>query len=132
MEHDGAIDLVWGGDERRFRLAIDQCLALEERRGCGLAEIRQRLATDRWHIDDIRETLRLGLIGGGVDGKLARELIDRHCGAGKLYDGVIVALAVITAAVVSPRAEPPVGKAGAAAAPETDSPPPPSMEPAQR
>lgn len=128
---DGSIDLLWGGDERRFRLAIAQCLALEERRGCGLREIWHRLGSDRWAVDDVRETIRLGLIGGGTEPKAAAALVETFCGDGQLYAGVIVAFSIISQAIAAPADEPPVGKAGAAAAPETGSPPPPSGEPAQ-
>lgn len=107
------VEFTWGGDLRTFRLTIPNCLALEEKCKCGLAEIRERLTSDRWHVVDVVEPLRLGLIGAGVDGKKARELVDTYCGDGQLQKNSLAAFIVVTAAMAAPENEPSVGKAPA-------------------
>lgn len=129
---DGSVSIVWGGDERTFRLAIDQCLALEEKRGCGLRELWMRLGSDGWYVEDIRESIRLGLLGAGVEPKEARRLVDLHCSDGHLFKSVLAAFTIVSAAIAAPEGEQQVGKEGAAAAPGTDSPLPPSTEQAQQ
>lgn len=114
MSVDATIEFTWGGDLRTFRLAIAQCLALEEKRSCGLAEVKGRLEADKWYIDDVRQPLRLGLIGAGTDAKQAQKLVDEFCADGKLMDSVLAAYAVICAAISAPANEPPVGKQTAA------------------
>jgi hypothetical protein len=77
MSSDGAIELVWGDGEQRFRLGIGQFRELQERvNGRRLAigapmvgpmSLANALrANDAWP-DDVREVLRLGLIGGGME-----------------------------------------------------------------
>lgn len=112
---DGSVTFTWGGDERRFRLPIDQCLALEEKRGCGLAEIRMRLVEGRWYVADVRETIRLGLMGVGVEALPARQLVDEFCSDGRLQESVLAAVVIVSAALVSPENEPAVGNGEAAA-----------------
>lgn len=132
MSRDGRIDVLFAGDERTFRLAIDQLLALEEKCQCGAAEILWRLQNQRWHVRDVRETIRLGLVGAGVDPKFALRLVDEHAGDGRLLDCVLTASYILMAALMGdPREK--VGKeeaAGDASEAMDASPPPRSVEPA--
>jgi len=131
----GEVRMVWAGDERVFRLAIANCLALEERRGCGLSSILTRLESGGWWVDDVRETLRIALTGGGMDAKAARKLVDDHCSDGRLQESVLTAYIVVSAAISAPTHEPEVGKDQAAGDPveATDaSPLPPLSEPVQQ
>lgn len=131
MSRDARISLVWAGDERVFRLAIGEALSLEQNRDSGLAEILARLSGPGWRIADIRETLRLGLIGGGMEGARARTLVEDNVRPGQLAEHVLYARAVLMAAIVGNPGEK-VGKTKAAtdAAGPEGFPPPPSMEPA--
>ncbi|QPC43488.1 gene transfer agent family protein [Kaustia mangrovi] len=127
MSRDASVTFTWAGDERTFRLAIKEALALEDRRDCGLAEIAGRLSSARWRIDDIREPLRLGLIGAGLDAAKARKLVEDNVVPGRLAEHVLAARAVLMASLVGDPNEP-VGKEEAAE--ETgESPPPASTEP---
>ena len=76
MSADGSISLIWGDGEHVFRLAIGQFRELQEKvNGRRLALggqmvgpmslLNQLRANDAWP-DDIRDVLRLGLIGGGM------------------------------------------------------------------
>lgn len=131
MSADGSIELAFGGDARRFRLGIAELIALQDKRSSGPMEIVARLQYGSWRVEDIVETIRIGLIGGGADAKAARTLVEDNVRPGRITEHALTALAILLAAV---QGEPddPVGKNQAAAdAPEpTGFPPPPSTEPA--
>ncbi len=133
MSRDGSITLTWGDGEHRFRLAIGQLRELQEKCNAGPAEIAGRLADGRWRINDVRETVRLGLIGGGMALGDAHKLTVRYVEERPWLESVPAAQAVLMAALVGAPEEP-VGKDQAAEA-ETEavtdaSPSPPSTEPA--
>lgn len=67
MNRDGSIILPWGGEDRPFRLGTRELEKLQEARDCGPYVLLDRLLTGRWFVQDIREVLRWGLIGGGVE-----------------------------------------------------------------
>lgn len=64
---DGTGILVrpFGGEERQFLLGIDGVRALQTKTDCGPVELIRRYATGSWRIDDVREALFQGLVGGG-------------------------------------------------------------------
>jgi hypothetical protein len=80
MSRDASVALDFAGDRRTFRLAIGQLRALQESCDAGPLQIYRRLLDGAWRIDDLRETLRLGLIGGGTTDatatRLVRETVD--------------------------------------------------------
>ena len=133
MSRDGSITLVWGDGEHRFRLAIGQLRELQEKCDAGPAEIANRLADGRWRVNDVRETIRLGLIGGGTAPADAHRLTVRYVEERPWLESVPAAQVELMAALVGAPEEP-VGKAEAAEAETgatTDaSPSPPSTEPA--
>lgn len=101
MAINGEIELNWGDGEHKFNVAKLKCvLELEEKCGVGFAEIYQRLTQGKWHYNDIRETLRLGLIGGGMMPDKASMLINRYCDDRPFAENVLPAQAVIMAALV--------------------------------
>lgn len=76
MSADGSITLVWGDGEHLFRFAIGQFRELQEnvnRRRIAIGApmvgpmslVRLLQANDAWP-DDIRDVLRIGLVGGGM------------------------------------------------------------------
>lgn len=114
MSRGGEIELEWGGSEYRFRLAIGQLRELQDKTNAGPMELLRRLMDGRWRIDDAREVLRLGLIGGGAKVDEAARLVRVHFdeyGYPPVYH-VGIAQAVLGAALFGPEDEP-VGKAGA-------------------
>jgi hypothetical protein len=66
MSRDGSITLIYGDGEHRFRLPIGQLVELEEKCGAGLPDIFLRLQLGKWKVNEPREILRLGLVGGGM------------------------------------------------------------------
>lgn len=129
---DGSVELVFAGDLRKFRLSIENLIVLQERCGAGPLAIANRLRDGTWRIEDVIETLRLGLIGGGEKtsewAKTARKLVEDNVRPGRITEHVLAATAVLLMALHSP-ADDPVGKdeAGTEKA-QTGSPPQNSTE----
>lgn len=99
MSGDGSLTQTWGDGEHTFRLRIGELRALEDKRNAGSFEIYRRLADGTWRVDDIVETLRLGLIGGGTPAVLALGLVAKYVGPTTYLENLIVARAVIMAAL---------------------------------
>jgi hypothetical protein len=131
MSADAKITLIWYDGEDDFRLGIGEIRALQEKTSAGPETLRRRLVSGEWFIDDIRETIRLGLIGAGCKPSDAMEKVRRGVDARPLGENVLIAAMIVAAAVVGVP-EDPVGKAPAegAATEVTDaSPSPLSTEP---
>lgn len=76
MSADGSITLVWGDGENKFRFAIGQFRELQEKINHRRLAIGAPLvgpmsllnllkSSDAWP-DDVRDVLRIGLVGGGM------------------------------------------------------------------
>lgn len=102
MSADASITMAWGDGEHRFRLAIGQLRELQDKCGAGPAEILRRVADGTWRVDDLREVLRLGLIGGGKAPLEALALVQRYVDERPLLESVMPARAVLLAALVGP------------------------------
>jgi hypothetical protein len=88
MSADGSVDLFFGDDKYRFRLAIGQFRELQEkvnarRVAIGATAIGPQTllglvrAGDVWP-DDLRDILRLGLVGGGMKQAEAHRLLSNN------------------------------------------------------
>src|SRR5262245_21292872 len=95
MSADGSVTHQWGDGERTFRLRIGELRELEAKRESGSFEIYQRLAGGTWRVDDITETLRLGLIGGGVAPMLALGLVAKYVQPTSFLVNVVIARTVL-------------------------------------
>lgn len=130
MSGDAKVTLAWYEGEDDFRLGIGEIRTLQDKTGAGPDALRRRLLDGGWFVDDIRETIRLGLIGAGLAPSAAMEKVKRGVDARPLGENVLLAAMIITAAVVGVPDDP-VGKAPAEeAATEATaaSPSPPSTE----
>jgi hypothetical protein len=79
VSRDGKVTFAWGdGEEHTFRLSIGQWDDLQEETECGPFELFRRMAAGSWRVKDIRQTLRLGLMGGGMQAIPATSLVARH------------------------------------------------------
>ena len=67
---------VWKGGEHTFKLRIGEFRALQSATNVGPLFLLGRIAGSQWFVDDIIETIRLGLIGGGVGEVAAKKLVD--------------------------------------------------------
>lgn len=105
------LTLNWVGGEHEFLLRIGELRALQEKTDAGPLELMHRIVEGRWRVDDLFETLRLGLIGGGMLGrdaqKLVSEMFERH----PLTRFALPAQAVLISALSGPvEGEPDQGK----------------------
>jgi hypothetical protein len=113
MSRSASIPLVFGDGEHTFRLGIGQLAELDEKCDAGPMEQLARMQAGTWRIKDLRETIRLGLIGGGLPAADAFRLVQRYVDERPLAESVPIAMAVLYACVVGdPGDEPGEGEAG--------------------
>ena len=67
MSRNAEVTLAWGDGEYKFRLGIGEVRELQEKTSCGPYFLLGRVDGGQWFIDDLRETIRIGLIGGGLE-----------------------------------------------------------------
>jgi len=115
MAANGEITLQWGDGEHKFNIARLRCvLELEEKCDCGIAEIIARLRDGKWKFNDIRETIRLGLIGANqVTPDKALMLVQRYVDDRPWSENVLPAQAILFAALVGVIGDNPEKKAQA-------------------
>jgi hypothetical protein len=101
MSRDGSITETFGDGEHLFRLAIGQLRELQEACDAGPPLIARRLWSSEWRVDDVRETIRLGLVGGGMDSVKAAVLTKRYVDdrPGEWGRNAVLAQAVLAAAL---------------------------------
>ena len=97
-----SVRLTWPGGEHDFALPIGQLRALQDRCDAGPAHIITRLATGSWRVDDVIQTIRLGLEGGGLAKDEARKLTELHVEQAPLARSVMLAQMVLMDAVYGP------------------------------
>lgn len=139
MSRSASVTLEWADGEYPFRLAIGQIEELQEKTDCGPYFLLNRLLNGTWRVHDARETIRLGLIGGGMTPADALKLVKRYVDDRPLLESVKPAAAILSAACIgAPDGEAP-GKDKAARAKDrkpsaemASFPSPPGMEPVQQ
>ncbi|WP_313349787.1 gene transfer agent family protein [Paracoccus sp. (in: a-proteobacteria)] len=67
----------WPGGEHAFRLGLGELRAIQQNTDCGPEYLRARIDSGLWHVDDLREVFRNGLIGGGMGHVEALKLVDK-------------------------------------------------------
>jgi hypothetical protein len=117
MSADGSVKIVWGGEERRFRLAIGQLRELQETINRNRGEhpigpwslLQLVMKGDAWP-DDLREVLRLGLIGGGAKSHLVPGLLKRYFEEQPLLWASVPCLQILKAALIGDESDPVTAK----------------------
>lgn len=113
-KRNAAVDLDFGGRRYRFRLAMGGLEELQELTGAGPYRCLQRLLAGEWHVQDVRDTLRIGLMGGGLTPNEAGNLTRRY--VEERPDWILnatLAIAVLSAALAGAPEEEPSKKGGA-------------------
>lgn len=100
------IRLAWVGGEHDFALALGQLRALQANTGAGPEELLNRMAAGTWRVDDLIETLRQGLLGGGVPAEEAGPLLLRLADLHGLIAFRETAFRVLAAALRGPKGDP--------------------------
>lgn len=70
--------IVWAGGEHTFFLGIGEIRALQKACDAGPFVVYGRLVSGQWHVEDVFDTIRLGMIGGGATEAEARDAVERH------------------------------------------------------
>jgi len=113
MSRSGKIEIEWAdlqgagaGGRHVFRLPIAQLEELQEKCDAGPQQIMRRIHEGTWRVRDITETIRLGLIGGGMPSVDAAKLTSRYVTDGALSENVLTAQVIIMAALAGVPDEP--------------------------
>lgn len=106
------IDLTWADGTYPFCLPLAQLEELQTLCDAGPAVISGRLEAATWRVGDIYHTLRLGLIGGGMEPVKALRLCKLYVLDRPWLENVLPAHAVIQAVLIG-RSDEPVGKSAA-------------------
>lgn len=110
MSADASVSLFFGDGEQRFRIAIGEFRELQEkvngrRIEAGMPAIGPTTlanllrANDAWP-DDVRDVLRIGLVGGGMKPAEAHRLLVRHFDGKPPIEFYLTAFTVLMAAFV--------------------------------
>lgn len=78
MNNQGQITESWGDGRYDFRLTVNGIIELEQKCDAPFAVIFGRLNGGTFKLNDIRETIRLGLVGGGVASSKALTLVENY------------------------------------------------------
>lgn len=101
MARRTSIDLPFGDGEQHFHLDIPRLKLLQEKCNAGPPEILARLSRGAARVEDAQETIRLGLIGGGMPAPAALKLVQDYAGDDvPMVETIAVALMVLGAAVL--------------------------------
>lgn len=100
MSRAAEIELAFAGDDRLFRLPIGRLRAVQEKCDAGPMELLRRYVGGTWRVDDLREVIFQGLIGGGMGQTQATVLVSANFDGLPLAEFVPIAQAIVMAAVV--------------------------------
>lgn len=89
------VDITWQGGEHTFALPIELLRALQDRCDAGPAWVLARLGSQQWRVEDVVDTIRLGLEGGGLAKDEARKLTRIHVEDRPLTLSVLTAQAIL-------------------------------------
>lgn len=126
MSRTGEIALPFGENEHTFRLGVEQWRKVQERCDAGPPEILARLGPlvrglkaglnfgqllangllGTWRIDDIREVLLQGLVGGGMAPTMAGVLVRTHFDDKLSFEFAPLAYFIVERSLTGPEDEP--------------------------
>lgn len=98
----GSYRAPFGDDVYLFRLDIAGLRELQEKTDAGPAYLLHRIAAGQWRVDDVRETIRIGLVRGGLDPVRVLILLERYFDAAPIGRHVGLASLILSAAIFEP------------------------------
>lgn len=122
MGRDARIALDWADGHYEFRLAWGQLIELQEQCDAGPFVVLNRLTSGQWRMQDIGHTIRLGLIGGGLEPAKALKLTRDYVESRPPLENLMLARGILAAALMGAPDEPPGEAQGEAASGSTTSP----------
>lgn len=108
MSRDGSITAEFGGRDEKFRLGLAELEELQDVTGRGPEWLANRFRDGDWRVKDLRQVLRIGLIGGGLDLKDAEARCRRYFDEiPRLIDHKSIAFTLLMTALLGPEEDPP-------------------------
>ena len=99
MAGSALVRAFFGDGDYEFRLDIPALEELQDLTTYGPHALLARFQLGQWGVRELRETLRLGLVGGGRAKINAYDLVQRHVAAGGLAELVPTCGAILGAAL---------------------------------
>ncbi|QEN86878.1 gene transfer agent family protein [Labrys sp. KNU-23] len=91
---------TWADGQYSFALPLGQLEELQEKADCGPLALLERMRNGTWREADLRQTIRLGLIGGGLEPTAALRMVERYVyPARPLMEGLLPAQSILAAAL---------------------------------
>ena len=107
MSRDASIGpLLWADGKYTFRLGWGELALLQEKTDCGPLLLLERLGGKGWRIEDISQSIRLALIGGGTEPVAALKLVEAYVEKRPPLENVMLAYAIVSAGVQGAPDEP--------------------------
>lgn len=94
-----ALTLKWPGGEHNFLLPLEGLKAVQTLCDAGPEWILERLKTRRWLVEDVTETIRLGLEYGGMKPDEARRILALALNSAAPLALVVTAKTILGAAI---------------------------------
>lgn len=99
MSVSARTSILWGDGEHPARLTIDGARELQQKTGVGPYALLRRMLAGDWQVDDFRETIRIGLIGGGMEPHTALVAVMRYADARPWLESIQPAMTILQAAL---------------------------------
>ena len=104
---DARLDgVTFGDDDYSFRLGYGEFVELQEKTGCGPFFLLNRMQQGGWMVEDVSNTIRLGLIGAGMEPVKAKKLVKRYVEDRPPLENVELAVIILTAGLLGAPEEP--------------------------
>ncbi|WP_336968347.1 gene transfer agent family protein [Brevundimonas aurantiaca] len=100
MSRGAEVTLPFGGEDRLFRMPLGRMRAVQEKCDAGPPELLTRYVAKTWRVDDVREPILQGLIGGGLAPHEAQRLVETAMDGLPMMPFVAIAQAVVLAFLI--------------------------------
>jgi hypothetical protein len=100
MSRDGSCELVFNGQRTFFKLAWRELMKIQEACDAGPYVVLDRLVSGRWHLQDISEVIKWGLIGGGMKQSQALHLVETEVEGRLPTENLVIAQQILGAGLV--------------------------------
>lgn len=100
MSRGAEVTLPFGGEDRLFRMPLGRMRAVQEKCDAGPPELLTRYVAKTWRVDDVREPILQGLIGGGLAPHEAQRIVETAMDGLPMMQFVAIAQAVVLAFLI--------------------------------